>query len=306
MVLPMYSSATTPRPVRKSAVQTIQGTWRKWKASIVRAGRTIKTKAYQHRYRIAYSLLLATIAIIAIRQSRNVRRLKGQLQTNEKMLQLAKDGVKTMTPKDLRAVQGALANEDVASYLAGLASSPKKLEQMNVLGLAQDLCKMDRGLCKSGIMPRANMPQVNLGPAGMNALRTHLARAHYSVGKNAVNFDAASLKPLQTDLLTTKVVGMAGAMLNGDLDSTDAPLLVAAIGEEMLVVNGHHRWAAARIAGKRLKAHVVKYHPHPTFPLLNVSPGIHGKRHVLQTIKTVPGTKFASLAAPSKMPSRKK
>lgn len=295
MVLPMYKP--------KSKALNLRSTWRRWKASVVGAGRKIKTAAYKHRYRIAYALLLATIAIIALRQSRNVRRLKGKLQTNEKMLQLAKDGVKTMTPRDLRAVQSELKNEEVTSYLAGLASSPKKLEQMNVLGLAEDLCKLDRGLCTPGIMPRNQMPQVNLGPAGMNALRTHLAASQYSVGKNTVNFNAASLKPLQTDLLTTKVVGMAGAMLTGKLDSTNAPLLVAEIGEDMLVVNGHHRWAAARIAGKRLKAHVVKYHPHPVFPLFNVHPG---KRHVLQTIKGVPGTKFASLTAPSKMPNKKK
>jgi hypothetical protein len=218
------------------------------------------------------------------------------------MLQLAKDGVKTMTKTDLRAVQGALENEEVAAYLAGLASSPTKLEQMNILGLAGDLCKLDRTLCKTGIFPRKNMPQVNLGNAGMAALRTHLKGTQYWIGKNTVNLNAASLQPLQTELLTTKVVGMAGAMLNGDLDSTNAPLLVAEIGNQMLVVNGHHRWAAARIAGKRLKAHVVRYQTNPFLPM-NRPPG---KRHILQTIKSVPGTKFASLAAPSKMQTKKK
>jgi hypothetical protein len=252
------------------------------KTSVMSMGSRIKNAAHRHRYHLAYVTLLAVISLLALRQVRISRNTKRQLNSVQGTLDLARKGMRSLTPSDMELLQGTLADEDISKKLREIAKDPGKIGTLTAMGLSRDLCKVEKGLCSAGIFERANMPQVNLKHPNFHSFISGQGGMHMSGTDRIVG--AKSLRPLQKDLSIEKVVGIAGAMMNGKVDPLSAPTLVTEIAGQLYILNGHHRVAAARVANRNIAVRVIK----------GMEPVVR-QSGVLRAVKRAPGVSFESL-----------
>ena len=226
--------------------------WAKAKAAILRAGRSIKNKSYKYRYYLAYGILMLVIAIAGLRARSRALRLTRNVEISKSAIAALVDGDET----DLKIILGrALKNEEITTKLDEYARNPKKGE--TIASLSKDLCKWGPDLCSKGVRKRIHMPQINLKNKDM----THWVRGQGNMSfdpEKISTFNPKNLIPLQTQLDAKKVIGMAGAIMQGKLDPESVPVVIAEIGNERYMVNGHHRWKAAEIAGKSVRAVMIK------------------------------------------------
>ena len=231
--------------------------WTKAKAAILRAGRSIKNKSYKYRYHIAYGLILLVIAMAGIHAQSKIKSLSKNLKVSESVITklLGEKGI-AADKKDLNIALGrALSHKEITTKLEEYARNPVK--GLTIASMAKDICAWGPEVCAKGIRPRIHMPQINLADPGI---------AHWLKGQGNMSFDLKKhiavdpkkLIPLQTELNAAKVIGIASAILQGKLDPESIPLVVGEIGNELYVVNGHHRWKAAEIAGKAARAVKIK------------------------------------------------
>jgi len=268
----------SPRAMHRSPPKILLSRWRHAKQRVLDVASKIKSAVWRRRYYVVYALVLAAVSALAVAQMQKTKMLKmslnsstqslqlsqasvrnvtAKLNSSTQTLQLAQAAVQKLTPEELSLVQLTLSDAEVTTMLTSLAANPEKFDGLTALGLTRDLCKADRGLCTRGVLQRHLMPQINVSK--LSNISTQLQTAGLGrVASGTRTISAASAVPLQKELLMQKVVGIAGAMLNGRLSATELPVVVADIAGEYFVVNGHHRWAGARIAGKNVTAHVIK------------------------------------------------
>lgn len=174
-------------------------------------------------------MLLVLVALVEAHR-RGYLPTKSQL---ERKVEALLRGRLSKTSNQLSALQGLTQNPALKSKVHGR--------------LPVNMCSLTPKLCEKGVLPRHLMPQAN-----MASLLRDLPR-NTRVTTELV--DAASAVPLQKELRLNKVLGIAASANAGK-----APVLMARVGDNLVVIDGHHRWAAAAVAGRQVAAKILHAH----------------------------------------------
>lgn len=169
------------------------------------------------------------------------------------------------------------SNQNILRTLRAVELDQQVLTKMGHR-IPTDLCKLTKNLCVNGVLPRSRMPQVPIAD-----IATYAKKAGLLVTTETL--PAGILKPVQTELLTDKVMKIFRGYHSGVYSTNTTPLLVAKVGDKYSVLDGHHRWAGALVLGGNSKVRAT---------VLEV-PGATSIMSALGHALAHPGTTFQSL-----------
>jgi len=114
----------------------------------------------------------------------------------------------------------------------------------------KDLCAGKKGICKNDLgISRKHMPQFT-ARRPINQFRRHI-KTEYGINSRASKRTADALKPSQGEINREKV----DELIDDDLSNNKRVPLV--ISKDNYIADGHHRWAAFRMAAPRKPMKVV-------------------------------------------------
>jgi hypothetical protein len=124
-------------------------------------------------------------------------------------------------------------------------------------GGGDDLCKYTSSMCSSGFMGRSYMPQLGI-PDDATLRMPAFEAAGGRLMETTLTADM--LKPIQKELLISKVGKMAEGYNSKKFSTDSKPILAAKVGDQYYVIDGHHRWAAswAHDPKAKIKASVME------------------------------------------------
>ena len=231
--------------------------------------KTIGRTTYDYRWHLAYAVMLAAISSMVVTSRNQARTIAGLSERSG------------LSKEELRLVAGTMQSPAAKRELRKLAEKPAILEKALSMGLPGDLCQIDKKLCTfKGALPRTQMPQLN-GVTPGDLAKGLLAKG-LAIGANR-RVPATTMIPMQSELQTRKVLGMAKAMINGKLDPAKLPVMVANTMEGPHVIDGHHRWAAAWLTDKAAVIRPVQ------------ATNSRKAASILADIKKLPGVTYAGL-----------
>jgi hypothetical protein len=119
-----------------------------------------------------------------------------------------------------------------------------------------DLCAGKSGICKSNIgIPRKYMPQFTLrrSPFSQNPIKKFrkYVKGKYGVKSSNGERTADELKPSQGEINRIRVDAL---IEDNIIDTMEVPLVIS---RDNYIVDGHHRWAAFRMAAPKKPMKVV-------------------------------------------------
>ena len=114
----------------------------------------------------------------------------------------------------------------------------------------KDLCAGKKGICKNDLgISRKHMPQFT-ARRPINQFRRHI-KTEYGINSRASKRTADELKPSQGEINREKV----DELIDDDLiNNMRVPLVIS---KDNYIADGHHRWAAFRMAAPRKPMKVV-------------------------------------------------
>jgi hypothetical protein len=145
----------------------------------------------------------------------------------------------------------------------------------------------DDYVCKSGVYPRHQMPQV---PFKNAKFQEHLQKEGMYLSPFTHQTNITSLSPMQTQMSGPKVRGIGEAIHKGSLNLKTIPILgYKSPGNKRIhVIDGHHRYAGAAHASDLMKFS-------PTNQAVKIIYGSKSPKQALNHIRGYSGSTFEGL-----------
>jgi len=120
----------------------------------------------------------------------------------------------------------------------------------------KDLCAGEKGICKNNIgIPRKHMPQFTLrrAPFSQNPIKKFrkYVKEKYDVKSRFGERTADELKPSQGEINRGRVEAL---IEDNIIDDMEVPIVIS---KDNYIIDGHHRWAAFRMAAPKKQMKVV-------------------------------------------------
>ena len=209
--------------------------------------------------------MLSTLVVAVILHQAHTR---GYLPTKAKL------------ERDLLAVlRGTIKDNEAAHVLKKAYAENKQLFDKYRSKISDNFCKYVPGHCNPGFMERKHMPQANLD----RNLKVGATNGRYQI--RSATLTAGSLIPTQKEFLTTKVLGMYKSFSENTKAISRGEIVVAQVGDDFFVLDGHHRWYGALLANKnsQIRARVIS------------ADGIKSVASILGYVMARPHTTFQTL-----------